>query len=53
MDLIAYNWFIIGSLIIFILIDILKKEIETKYLSLSEKLNYSYFSEDFLLKYFD
>jgi hypothetical protein len=30
-----------------------KKKIKTKYLSLSEKLNYSYFSEDFLLQYFD
>lgn len=30
-----------------------KKKIKIKYLSLSEKLNYSYFSEDFLLKYFD
>ena len=30
-----------------------KIKIKTKYLSLSEKLNYSYFSEDFLLKYFD
>jgi hypothetical protein len=30
-----------------------KKKIKTKYLNLSEKLNYSYFSEDFLLKYFD
>ena len=30
MDLKAYIWFIIGSLIIFILIDILKKEIEKK-----------------------
>jgi len=30
-----------------------KKKIKTKYLSLSEKLNYSYFSEDLLLNYFD
>jgi hypothetical protein len=30
-----------------------KKKIKIKYQSLSKKLNYSYFSEDFLLKYFD
>jgi hypothetical protein len=30
-----------------------KKKIKIKYLSLSEKLNYSYFSEDLLLNYFD
>ena len=30
-----------------------KKKIKTRYLNLSKKLNYSYFSEDFLLKYFD
>ncbi len=30
-----------------------KKNIKITYLSLSEKLNYSYFSEDFLLNYFD
>ena len=30
-----------------------KKKIKIRYQSLSKKLNYSYFSEDFLLKYFD
>ena len=30
-----------------------QKKIKARYLNLSEKLNYSYFSEDFLLKYFD
>ena len=30
-----------------------KKKIKTRYLKLSKELNYSYFSEDFLLKYFD
>jgi len=30
-----------------------KKKIKTRYLNLSKELNYSYFSEDFLLKYFD
>jgi len=30
-----------------------QKKIKTRYLNLSKKLNYSYFSEDFLLKYFD
>ena len=30
-----------------------KKKIKTRYLNLSKKLNYSYLSEDFLLKYFD
>ena len=30
-----------------------KKKIKARYQSLSEKLNYSYFSEDFLLTYFD
>ena len=30
-----------------------KKKIKTRYLDLSKELNYSYFSEDFLLKYFD
>ncbi len=30
-----------------------KKKIKTRYLSLSEKLNYSYFLEYFLLKCFD
>ena len=30
-----------------------QKKIKTRYLNLSKELNYSYFSEDFLLKYFD
>ena len=30
-----------------------KIKIKTRYLNLSKKLNYSYFSEDFLLNYFD
>ena len=30
-----------------------KKKIKTRYLSLSKKFNYSYFSEDLLLNYFD
>ena len=30
-----------------------QKKIKARYLNLSEKLNYPYFSEDFLLKYFD
>ena len=30
-----------------------KKKIKTRYLNLSKELNYSYLSEDFLLKYFD
>ena len=30
-----------------------KKKIKSRYLNLSKELNYSYFSEDFLLKYFD
>lgn len=31
----------------------IKNKIRTRYLNLSRKLNYSYFSEDFLLNYFD
>ena len=30
-----------------------KKKIKTSYISLSEKLNYSYFSENFLVNYFN